>query len=114
MSETMTTCQLRLKAAEVIEQRGWYQHGFAASPDGPVCLLGALIEADAGSAYSSDIANVPIIHPRVVDACVAMGFTKLTGADIEPSDMSRPHRWNDAKDRTKDEVLARLRDGCHP
>lgn len=86
----MTICELRLKAAEIIEERGWWQGGFD-GPNGECCMLEALYAAENYVAFGS-----------VTRAAQDMGF-----GGIDPI-----VSWNDAPGRTKAEVLDRLRDGC--
>ncbi len=105
----MTTCEIRVKAAEIIETRGWIQRHYFAGPDescGGVCLLGALnLAASGGKSPLPNYDNGEI--DRVDDALVAMGFyTHRTRTGIGA------HAWNDNLERTQAEVLARLREGC--
>lgn len=88
----MTTCELRLKAAEIIEERGWWQGGFK-GPSGECCLVEAMQKAESSSELF-----------LVSRAVRSMGFR-----GVDESMM-----WNDAPERTKAEVVARLRDGCQP
>lgn len=106
----MTSCQLRLKAAEVLEQRGHTKHTLE-DPTGAVCLIGAFNVALIGR---SD-------HPWVnldsdwrsqfhhIDAAIrSMGFT----ISEFHSAKSNAIDWNNAPERTAAEVIARLREGC--
>lgn len=108
MSETMTTCQLRLKAAEEIENRGWHQGNYC-GPNGEVCMLGALAYAAGvdvrAETKKSEMRLFDI--PTLRQAIEEMGFRTMHTFRAQ----SVP-QWNDAPDRKKEEVLARLRDGC--
>lgn len=95
----MTTCELRLKAAEIIEARGWCHGTFELR--GAVCIIGAIRSAATGSPHP--------IYPYerndevALDAAVqSMGF----------KDRGWATSWNDACGRTKADVLAKLREGC--
>ena len=97
----MTTCELRLKAAQIIEERGWCQK-WPSMPTGEVCMVGALCAAREGEA---DWKNSDTAIALRIKATGEMGF-----------DVSRKAaemvEWNDASGRTKEEIVARLRDGC--
>lgn len=96
----MTTCALRLKAAEVIEERGWCQRAFQ-QRDGSVCLIGALSVVLTGAATADSAALKPYR-----DTVASLGFMTDIGGFMSAV------AWNDAPERTKEEVLARLREGC--
>lgn len=83
---------LRLKAAELIEQHGWAQGDYQCG--GRLCLIGALRAAACGNPWdvNADITIGP--------ALMQMGFEPGT---------SQAWEWNDK--HTKDEVLAKLREG---
>jgi hypothetical protein len=110
----MTTCQLRLKAAKVIEERGWHKGGFMGT-DGSVCLVGALVlaaqpdESIVKARYYRSLVNLWADLPAVGQACKAMGFR--VGED-DTAHSWPPHHWNDWHGRTVADVLARLREGC--
>jgi hypothetical protein len=75
------------KAAQLIEECGWFQ-GTAVGPGGELCMLGAIDSAgelvgDGGPGLSRIYAD--------------LGLTNVAN-------------WNDAPDRTKAEVLAKLRE----
>lgn len=100
----MTVCELRLKAARVIEDRGWGTGKLGLhSSEGPVCILGALYIADpqGGDPYNPKPGS---LRYWAIDA---LGFS-MPGHRTAPT----ADRWNDAPDTTKEMVLARLRDGC--
>lgn len=96
----MTTCELRLKAAEVIETRGWCQ-GAHSNSRGQVCALGALAAVVGRDPYDDPLTDEEAAALR------AMGFKSHYGPELEPI-----WKWNDAPDRTKEEVIAKLREGC--
>lgn len=86
--------KLLLKAAAVIEDRGWCQWSYE-SLDGRVCLLGALKVAAGGSPNDDeDEDSVVGIAKRAMAGAVGKVFV---------------HSWNDHPNRTKEEVVAKLR-----
>jgi hypothetical protein len=85
----VTVNEIRLKAAELIEERGWCQR-CAQDKDGSICADEAVALA-AGKERGLLIA----VH-------VGMGFY---------NDGPALFLWNDDPSRTKKEVLARLREG---
>lgn len=102
----MTTCELRLKAAEDIEKHGLCKRGFRGW-DNSVCVIGGLLRANGHIGLDSkDISNVNRgrRYRPIRDAVVAIGFRTLDEAA----------HWNDAPERTKEDVIARLRAGCLP
>jgi hypothetical protein len=105
----MTPCELRLKAAEVIDQRG-LNKGKLINNDGCVCLLGALIVALEANPLDEPqyIPKLFMRFPLIQQACRAMGFETMNLFGHIP----HPHDWNDMPERTKEDVIARLRDGC--
>jgi hypothetical protein len=78
--------QLLLRAADLIENRGWCQHVFENPPWGGVCALGALNRAGTGPDYT-------------------MARTKL---ERHINNFSIPC-WNDKRGQTKEKVLAAFR-----
>jgi hypothetical protein len=94
MTAPVTTAvrALRLKAAEIIEQRGWCQ-GYYCTRDGAVCVLGALNVAAGLDA--EDVSGCDLIDDAINEV---FGYESAAN-------------WNDAISRTKAEVLARLREG---
>lgn len=88
----MTTRELRNKAADYIEAHGWCRDDYEDFAS-QVCLIGAL-----GQAACSD-AEMGERDPLARKALDEMGF------DTPESAVS----WNDAPERTKEEVIARLR-----
>ncbi len=97
--------ELRLKAAEIIEQRGWAQ-GWDQRGRG-VCPLAALKLA-AGIAADS----TRMLPGEVETAISDMGFD--VHMSIKTDKSNRLHIWNDAPERTQAEVIARLRAGLVP
>lgn len=82
---------LLLKAAAVIERQGWCQNSIG-TLDGRVCLEGA-INVAAGMTPGNLIVGVPALAlRRVVRALGESAFM-----------------WNDRPERTKDEVVSKLR-----
>jgi hypothetical protein len=93
--------RLLLKAAEIVEQRGWCQRSFE-NLDGQVCALGA----------------INLAHHD----CSGWGSRVFSGADLAVNAACRASQyvgrgigyftlanWNDTNGRTKEEVIAALR-----
>lgn len=98
----MTTCELRLKAADEMEKRGRCTHRLM-STTGAVCLIGSLYVA-AGFKLTRDTVTETATKKRNVQkACKAMGFKNVRHA-ID---------WNDLRANYAD-TIKRLRDGCTP
>lgn len=95
----MTTCELRKKAAQVIQERGWCQGSYGDDASGPVCLVGALCLAEGLSTTSCS--RFTASHQALLDMRIR-GVKDEWSATI----------WNDRKTRTKEHVIARLLDGC--
>ena len=83
--------KLLLKAADLIEERGWCQNTYT-SPKGRLCILGALKTAQG-------VEFVGESNPTVLQA------SKRFGAVVG----GRTYQWNDVPGRTKEEVVAKLR-----
>jgi len=81
------TGECYLKAIEIIEQKGWCQ-GKLMNNQGEVCMAGAIQMATYQSVALQGKA-LKLMH-------------KTLGTLIS--------RWNDAPERTKDEVIAKLRE----
>jgi len=94
----MTTCELRKKAAEVIETRGWHRGSYIGQ-NGAVCMLGALHIAAFGNAVGCDLTNS-------LEARIAFNEAK------ESIGLKSIPKWNDRKGRTKNQVIERLLKGC--
>ncbi len=94
----MTAAELRIKAAEIIEQRGWCQNTIESS-DGSVCMVGAMRTAACGRASDWSAWDTPEYKEAREQLREEIGIHgTLTG-------------WNDCSGRTQVEVLARLRAG---
>lgn len=87
--------KLLLKAASIIEERGWCQHNLQSS-DGRLCLEGAISFAYYGHAMGA-----------FCDPATRVAFDRMAAATSK--DREAPHHWNDDKGRTKEEVVAKLR-----
>lgn len=90
----MTTKELRERAAQEIERRGWCQRS-STDPAGRVCLMKALSLADDAAKDGGE-------------ACFK-AYDELYAEVGVPSGLLSLAKWNDAPERTKDEVIARLR-----
>ena len=88
--------KILLKAASLIEERGWCQHALE-THEGRMCANGAVWIA-AGRPVSKDGVPPPEWHLTYRAA-----RTRLW------SSVGHVHDWNDAKDRTQAEVVAKLR-----
>lgn len=84
--------EILLRAAEIIEERGWCQRSFGDYKRGPKCAAGAIIEA------AHDAHRGGRVHELIRRA-------KPTGDHLM--------LWNDADGRTAAEVVARLRGAAH-
>lgn len=90
------TSKLLLKAAAVIDERGWCQNEIG-SRDGQVCLEGALYVAFYGKlAVNHYLESHPVTYEALCRIRKAVG-------------MNAAFEWNDAPGRTKEEVVAKLR-----
>lgn len=88
-----------LQAADLIEKQGWCQGDYE-SDNGQVCILGALRFVIAGSTDVVALQQSPKYKDYVL--CTDQISAALHG--------KLPHQWNDERDRTKDEVVALLRE----
>lgn len=112
----MGTPEILTKAAEVIEERGWYQGGFMPSltdmdpADLPVCVLAAInVAADhdpdegfgpAGDRQDAALALAEHLGLRAaLDDFEEEGIENVIGND-----------WNDRPERTAEQVTAALRE----
>lgn len=98
----MEPAEILAKAADVIETRGWHQGAFV-DIDGAVCALGAIAVAAklpvtwfscASSASSGEACDV--LEDWLFDHYGTFSVT----------------RWNDAEDRTADQVVTALREAA--
>ena len=82
--------KLLLKAAAYLESKGWR----CGSGDSGVCAYEAIVYADKPDAIQTPLATVAAER-----LAAALGCSEITGI----------FKWNDARGRTKDEVIAKLR-----
>lgn len=85
-----------LRAAEIIRERGLHKGSYGRAGKA-VCAMGAIHEAECGYWAPAD---------RVFSTQAAMRLQMLLNETDERLDILR---WNDAPDRTADEVVATLR-----
>ena len=78
----MNTREILLRAAEILERDGWTQGAY--EHDGKCCMVGALILAGQGWSVARNA--------------------------VRDNIGMEPIYWNDAKDRTASEVIAKLRE----
>lgn len=95
----MSRREILLKAIEVIEERGWGQNPDMFDDGGPVCIQSAVCVAGGqelldGLGFSRGI------------YCYA---PSVLGIAFDPEDHGQAWRWNDARGRTKEEVVEALR-----
>jgi hypothetical protein len=88
------TSQILRKAGDVLRERGWNRGWFVSQLTGGVCLIGACNVAVDGDPKGHGTANK---MPEILDLLDA-----VTGP------LSRRATWNDAEDRTADEVCVAL------
>lgn len=99
-----TTADVLRHAALLIEERGWCRAD-RQSPDGQLCIVGAIELAQFGSVHElGDIDGVPSeqIDPFALPG--AMAVEKYLGLEARGT-----WGWNDAPGRTAAEVIAALR-----
>ena len=89
--QTITDTEVRRRAAEIIRERGWCQ-GLYSNEDGQVCMVGALYVASGLPPHGQ------LNHLPTDSAARSMGYENCDEAIS----------WNDAPDRTVDQVLALL------
>lgn len=94
----MTNCELRKKAAKVIQTRGWHRGSFS-SVKGAVCMLGALNTAAYGNAIGPSYLTPFSAVNALQRAVLSIGLKSIP-------------KWNDRKGRTKAQVIAKLLKGC--
>lgn len=108
-ADTEINADLLDKAADLIEQLGWAQHA-ARSATGEICAGQAVNDAVLSSSITHGIYSVrDVTRAQVVNALLlrhlaAEGYRNSYGTLFE----SVP-AWNDAPERTKDEVINALR-----
>jgi hypothetical protein len=93
--------RILLKAADIIERDGHCKHVMYSGDDpvhGPVCLFGSILRAITGSADRGGGMFTELKNP-------AHGLTVALAGRVH----HRMAEWNDAPERTKDEVILRMR-----
>ena len=90
--------ELLLKAADVVERKGWCQCRLR-TPSGRVCVMGAVLVA-----HGEDIETPFYDHPYWLDK--AMGR-------IQNVTNRWPPEWNDQGGRTAEEVVSVLRQAAY-
>ena len=98
----LTVSDVLLRAADLIEERGWCQW-IQEERDGSLCIAGAIAVASGGIASSRATmgSNGPLYWPAVQRFCEFVG---------EPN--PGPARWNNAPERIKSQVLTALREAA--
>lgn len=92
-----------LRAAEIIEERGWCQ-GRQEDDQGRVCFHGAISIAWHGRTHGTVPRDVYL--ERIQPILVALG--------VDPQEIEfGAASWNNAEGRTKEEVQAALRQAAH-
>ena len=91
--------RLLLDAANAIEQRGWVQGELCNDKTGAVCTVGALNVAAFGVAFPTGVECHYYLY-------AVTNFCKTHRIRYIPD-------WNDEGDRTKEQVVAALRDAAH-
>lgn len=94
----LTLAQVYRQADKLIGERGWFQ-GYLCSPDGRLCLLGAICVAIGRPVPNPHWRAAPIDAIRLWDAAYAELVVLLD---------ETPSAWNDAPARTVAEVRAAL------
>ena len=99
---TATARDVRLRAAELIELRDWWQappgtHS-GRGPDGQICASVALSDAAEELAGGLNLLSESLFRKTRCEVMTELRVSDLVG-------------WNDARERTKAEVLAALRGG---
>jgi hypothetical protein len=99
------TGRILMRAAKHIERHGWTQHSFR-DDDGSICIQSAVLDVTGGRHRNADI-------PRVAVRALERLRRYLHAHDIKmlmqfAADRADIMTWNDAKGRTKGEVLAAL------
>lgn len=96
----MTPEEICLKAAEIIERNGWNQGSFV-SDDGSVCIAGAARMASWGSVYTKNDRNLAAYFEA----------RRLIREVIQEPDVVE---WNDAPQRSKEDVILALKQAGTP
>jgi len=88
-----------LRAVDYIIQHGWCQNELA-SNDGRVCLQGALIETDPNNSVIAPQRTIAFLDAnRRIRRAIGNGLYS--------------HDWNDVPIRTKEDVIAKLREAAY-
>lgn len=95
----MTPAELLLAAADHLEQKGWCRETFCNS-NGECCVIGAIQFAASGRANRLAKTKKVIAALRKLADAIGLGSVPSLG-DIKA--------WNDSLSRTKEEVIAALR-----
>lgn len=95
----MKTHELLSKAAVVLGERGWCQHALE-DDDGRVCLVGAISYAHNGTSYLT------------TDGTKGMHWGAAVGVLMDRLGTATLGRWNDTPGRTKEEVIALLKNSA--
>jgi hypothetical protein len=113
----MTTCELRLKAADALEQHG-HAKGVFRDSGGRMCLMGALFFAAIGKATPFSGVNLWTLDRRIDQTLIATALIEMGFAGDKPSEVSFAEAWDDAATwnnrvwTTAQAVIDRLRLGC--
>jgi hypothetical protein len=94
---TKTWQEILLKAADLIESRGWTRYQFENS-EGSLCMIGAMRVA----VYGSTSLNSPAENELIMADNKLAGFL---GCHVSA--------WNDRGAVSKEEVIAKLREAAH-
>ena len=90
--------KLLLRAASLIERDGWCQNTLT-SPDGRMCLIGAVHYANVGRK----------IYQDAEDGVVWTDLSTEAITRVDRALKMSAHLWNDDAGRTKEEVVSKLR-----
>jgi hypothetical protein len=102
MSSTIPTpASLLNRAADILDERGWFQGNYM-SPDGCVCALGSLHLA------ANELVGAPNRATFATGPEFEAALDRIYGA-LQSDSMDSIADWNDSEGRTKDEVQAMLR-----
>ncbi len=107
MTEELKPSDVLDRAADLMEERGWYR-GFFISDDGAVCHLGAIYAAAGRHVHRQSTGGTwfRVIDDRVDEPrravywdCMAIGEASIPA-------------WNDIRCQSKDEAVAKLREAA--
>jgi hypothetical protein len=96
--------RILLDAADYIETNGWLQDAYftAEEATGPACVMGAIV----GPGIFDDWPYYDQVQRDAITRLAEALFAIDEETDIEAAVTG----WNDYKDRTKEEVIAKLRE----